>query len=61
MNSILKPCYKYHSLSGRIGKVVASHAEGCRVDSRQWLHETLKGYTAHEGGREQPVNWIYRF
>ena len=24
-------------LSGRIGKVVGSHAEGCKIESRMWL------------------------
>ena len=26
-----------YTLSGRIGKVVASHAEGCKIESRLWL------------------------
>ena len=31
----------WHStLSGRISKVVASHAEGCKIESRQWLNGT---------------------
>ena len=34
------------TLSSRIGKVGASPAEGCRVDSRMRLH----WFTAHEGG-----------
>ena len=29
------------TLSGRTGKMVASHAEGCRVDSRQSLHRFI--------------------
>ena len=29
-----------HSLSGRIGKVVASHAEGCKIEYRLWLSST---------------------
>ena len=42
-------------LSGRIGKVVARHAKGCRVDSRQRLYRFIlytrrSGDTAHEGG-----------
>ena len=32
---------RYYALSGRIGKVVASYAEGCRVDSRQRLHRFI--------------------
>ena len=27
----------HNTMSGRIGKVVASHAEGCRIESRLWL------------------------
>ena len=30
-----------HTLSGNIGKVVASYAEGCRVDTRQRLHRFI--------------------
>ena len=26
-----------YTLSGHIGKVVASHAEGCKIESRLWL------------------------
>ena len=35
-----------HSLtpSGRIGKVVASHAEGCKIESRLWLSCTDSYY-----------------
>ena len=29
-----------HTLSGRIGKVVASHAEGCKIESRLWQRYT---------------------
>ena len=48
-----------HTLSDRIGKVVASHAEGCKVARSNpgcgcaapigTMHEALRG-TAHEGG-----------
>ena len=31
----------FYTLSGRIGKVVASHAEGCRVDSWLRLHRFI--------------------
>ena len=50
----------FYTLSGRIGKVVASHADCCRIDSRrrQYLFILCTkvlggGYclgTAHEGG-----------
>ena len=52
----------YDTLSGRIGKVVASDAEGCKIESRLWLSCTdlyyapsllctrRSGGTAHEGG-----------
>ena len=45
----------FHALSGRIGKMVASQAGGCRVDSRPRLHlfilcKRRSGGTAHEGG-----------
>ena len=51
-------------LSGRIGKVVASHAEGCKIDSRLWLsctdlHILCRGYCPWGWGM-RPVNWIYR-
>ena len=44
-----------HTLSGRICKVVASHAQGCRVDSRLRLHRFIlctrrSESTAHEVG-----------
>ena len=43
------------NLSGSIGKVVASHAEGWRVESRQRMHRFIlctrrSAGTAHEGG-----------
>ena len=53
-----KPEYK-HTLSGRIGKVVASHAEGCNVERSipavTELHRFIlctrrSGGTAHVGG-----------
>ena len=44
----------YYILSGRIGKVVASHVEGCKVDSH-WgcadtMHEMLRGYCSSGWG-----------
>ena len=46
-----------YTLSGRIGKVVASHAEGCKIESRAVaeLHRFIlctirSGGAAHEGG-----------
>ena len=44
-----------YTLSGRIGKVVASHAAVARsipaeVALIYTMHEALTGYTAHEGG-----------
>ena len=30
-----------HALSGRMGKVVVSHAEGCWVDSQLWLRRFI--------------------
>ena len=41
----------FHAPGGSIGKVVASYAKVCRVNSRD---------TAHAGGGTRPVNWIYR-
>ena len=46
------------TLSGRIGEVVASHAEGCKIESRLWLSCTDFCYARgaqrvlpmHEGG-----------
>ena len=36
--SVVYPeCHKWHTLSCRIGKVVASHAEGCKIKSWLWL------------------------
>ena len=32
------------TLSGRIGKVVVSHAEGCKIESRLWLRCTYLYY-----------------
>ena len=47
----------FYTLSGRTGKVVASHAVGCKIESRLWLrlHRFIQctrrsGGTAHEGG-----------
>ena len=45
-----------YTLTGRIGKVVASHTKGCRVNSRLRLHTLMlcmrhSGGTAHERGR----------
>ena len=37
--------YYYYTLSGRIGKVVASNAVGCKVESRLWLSCTDLYYT----------------
>ena len=50
---------EYAALSGRIGKVVASHAEGCRVDSRRGLHRFIlctrrAGGTAHASEFDLP-------
>ena len=49
--------YIYYTLSGRIGKVVASHAEGCnvRIPAVAELHRFIlctrrSGGTAHAGG-----------
>ena len=63
-------CYcSSYTLSGRIGKVVALHAEGCKVarsnpavaELHRFILCTMRsGGTAHEGG-VRPVNWIYRF
>ena len=61
----------YYTLSGRIGKVVATHAEGWRVDSRLRLHGSrLRLHRLHQfslfrgycprGRGVRPVNWIYR-
>ena len=48
--------------SGRRGKVVASHAEGCKIESRLWLScrdlyyvRSARG-TAHEGGGATTVS-----
>ena len=42
-------------MAGRIGKVIASHAEGCRVYCAMRLHGSIlctrrSGGTAHDGG-----------
>ena len=63
--SISYKMLSYYTISGRIGKVVASHADGCKVDSRLRMHRFIlctrrSGGTAHEGGGVRPVNWIYR-
>ena len=56
-------------LSGRIGKVVASHAEGCKgckIESRLWLSCTDLYYARGAQGvlpmrvGVRPVNSIYR-
>ena len=39
----------FNTLSGRLGKVVASHAEGWKVDLIYTMHQPLKAY-CHEGG-----------
>ena len=46
----------FYTLCGHIGKVVASHAEICRVDSQLSMHQFIlcmrcSGSTAHEGVR----------
>ena len=46
----------FYTLSGRIGKMVASHAEVALIYT---MHVVLRGI-AHEGGGVLPVNWIYR-
>ena len=43
-------CTGRYTLSFRIGKVVASHAAGCKVDSRH--AEARPIYTVHEALRE---------
>ena len=63
------PLLYLHSLSGRIGQVVASNADGCKVARSNpgfgWAapiytkHEELKGYCPWGWGL-RPVNWIYR-
>ena len=37
---ILSSFLAFLTLSGRIGNVVASHAEGCKIESRLWLSST---------------------
>ena len=54
-NISLKYEQSIYTLSGRIGNVVASYAEGCRVDSRQRLGrsrlcKSRSRGSAHEGG-----------
>ena len=47
-----------YTLSGRLGKMVASHAEGCKIESLLWLScidlfmlcTRRSGDTANEGG-----------
>ena len=54
------------ALSGRISKVVASHAEGCKIESRLWLSFTDLYYA--RGAQEycpwgwgiRLVNWLHR-
>ena len=60
---------EWYTLSGRIHKVVASHAEGCKVARSNTgcgcaapiytMHEALRGYCPW-GSVVRPVNWIYR-
>ena len=57
LSSFLYNYKNYNTLSGRMGKMVASHADGCKVDSRPaagvyWfiLCTRRSGGTAHEGG-----------
>ena len=33
----VEPLIAHYTLSGRVGKVVASHAEGCKIQSRLGL------------------------
>ena len=51
---LIIPYYTLYTLSDRIGKVVASHAEGCWVDSRYRPYRFIlctrhSGGSAHEG------------
>ena len=53
-----------HTLSGRIGKVVAWHAAVARSSPVEvaliyTMHEALRGYCPRVWG-VPPVNWIYR-
>ena len=52
----------FHALSVSIGKVVASHAEGCRVDYRLglhpfilYMHEAHMGYCPSGWGCDQSI------
>ena len=53
-----------YTLSGLIGKVVASHAAVARSSPAEvaliyTMHVALRGYCPREW-RMRPVNWIYR-
>ena len=58
-----------YTMSGRIGKVVASHAEGCKISRSNpgcdraspiyTVREALRAYCP-TGWGVRPVNWIYR-
>ena len=54
----------FHTLSGRIGKVVAQHAAVARSSPADvaliyTMHVALRGYCPWGWG-VRPVNWIYR-
>ena len=54
-----------YTLSGRIGKVVASNAESCKIESRVWLSSTdlnyargTQGYCSEGGACNQSIGYI---
>ena len=58
----------FHTLNGRIGKVVATHAEGCKIESILWLSCTDLYYARgaqnvvpmRVGGVTRQLDLLYR-